>query len=121
MPIYDEAMDKLEEVLEDCSRDKIKATDIEVIHEIIDSLYKLHKINMLEDVEHGRYGDDRYDVHHDDRHYGTRRSRDSRGRYRGRYGHDKEMMIEGLEEKMKDLNGDDQEVLRRAINIVERR
>lgn len=141
MPIYDEMIDKLEECLEDCCRDKIKPTDIELINEIVDAAYKLHKINMLEDVEEGRYGDghggeygDYYPhygddgMHNDSGHsYGARRDgrysrrRDSRGRYMGRYGHDKESMIKGLEEKMQNLNGEDQEVIRKAIKIVERR
>ena len=133
MPVYDEMIDSLEECLEDCCKDKIKATDIEIINEIVDAIYKLHKINMLEDVEvgeyngeyRGEYGNEyrRYGESHDRGTYGARRgkSRDSRGRYRNRYGHDKETMIAGLEEKMKDLSGEDQDVLRRAINIVERR
>ena len=123
MPVYEELKERLEDMLEDCLREKIKPTDIEAIKEVVGTIYKLNGIIMAE--EYGNYGEytPQGYMNESGRSYharGTNTRRDSRGRYRGRYGHDKDDMIMDLEMKMKNLSGEDQDVMRRAINIIER-
>lgn len=112
MAVYHELKERLEEMLEDCLDDKIKPGDIEAIKDVVKTIYDLNGIIMAE--EYNYYGEDGR------RTYSARgRSRDSRGRYR-RYGHDREDMIHDLEMKMANMSGEDQDIMRRAINIIER-
>lgn len=126
MPVYEELKDRLEDMLEECMNEKIKPNDIEAIKEVVETIYKLNGIIMAEEYgEYRNYGDNMpansgntYSRSYNAR--GRSARRDSRGRYRGRYGHDKDDMIMDLEMKMQNLSGEDQDVMRRAINIIER-
>lgn len=141
MSIYEITKDRLEEMLEKCSADSVKPADIEYIKDITETIEKLDRIIMnMQSYQDG--GWEARGVYGDS--YGRNTRRDSRGRYmdgssggygnygrdsrgtygrmyddRGRYGTDKDL-VSGIEEKMASVNGEEQEVLRRAAQILGR-
>lgn len=100
--MYRDIKEQLEDMLFECARDGITPKEVDMVKDLVVSIYKLNGILMADE-----YGRD---------YYGARRTARSMGRYRG---HNSEM-VKQLEEKMAHLSGDEQDVMRRAINILER-
>ena len=133
----DRTLDEIEQI---CKKPEWSPSDIEmlykmtdIIKDVEDTFLKIETVKAMKDAGYSQasarmsYDDpgmafaNRGNSYDD---YSYRRGRDSMGRYTSRdgySGHDKESMIEGLREKMHmATNESDREVIRRAIDILER-
>lgn len=138
MEYMHELKEKLCDELEEIARKgELGAGDLEIIHKLTDTIKNLDKIEMLEDGgEYSQAGD--WEI--EGRAYNrgnsyARRKRDSMGRYsrdgrmiRGNYrdgrmysrAEAKEDMLEHIEEMMSGANEKEKEILRRAMDQLEK-
>ena len=137
MEYMHELKEKLCKELEEiANKGELGAGDLEIIHKLTDTIKNLDKIEMLEDGGYSQAGD--WEI--EDRAYNrgnsyARRKRDSMGRYsrdgrmmRGGYrdgrmysrAEAKDEIMEKIEDMMDDADPKEKEILRRAMDQLEK-